>query len=89
MLQPLDLGIHCMKAKSRKALVQKTIAVLERKAELKINVLQAPHIVMAEWKLVDSDTRAHCFSKGKFGITSHNMDVEEDLIDEEYWYIVL
>jgi hypothetical protein len=40
MLQPLDLDIiNCVKSKYRKALVQKTIAALQRKQQLKLNVL--------------------------------------------------
>jgi hypothetical protein len=37
MLNPLDLGIiHCMKTRYRKALVQKTVTAVERKAKLKL-----------------------------------------------------
>jgi hypothetical protein len=66
--------------------VQKTIAELERKAELKLNVLKAQ---VAPRNLVNSDTITCCFRKAEFGITSHNMNVEEDLIDEDDWYKVL
>jgi hypothetical protein len=84
MMQPLNLGIiSYMTAKYRKALVHKIIAALERKAELKLNVLQALQLEMAAWNLVNSDTVAHCISKAGFGITSHNINVEEDLTDED------
>jgi hypothetical protein len=47
-LQPFDLGvIHCLKAKYRKSLVQKAIAVIERKSELKLRVMQAVHMIVA------------------------------------------
>jgi hypothetical protein len=86
MLQPLDLGIiNCMKAKYREALVQKPIAALERKLDLKLSVLQAIHLVMALWNFLNSDTIAHCFSKAGFGITIKNMSVDKNLMDKEDW----
>jgi hypothetical protein len=39
-------------------------------------------------KTVNSDTTAHCFSEAGFGITNHNMNVEEDLTDEKDWHKV-
>jgi hypothetical protein len=38
-----------VKAKCRKALVQETVTALERKQELKLNVVQALHFMAAAW----------------------------------------
>jgi hypothetical protein len=49
-LQLLDLGIiHSMKAKYRKALVQKAISYMEMNRELKFNILEAMHMLTAAW----------------------------------------
>jgi hypothetical protein len=63
-LQPLDLDvIHVTKGKYWKTLVQKAIAVTERKAELKLHVLQAMHVFMKFSKLCDY---YNCFRKAGF-----------------------
>jgi hypothetical protein len=73
MLQPLDLGIiNCVKSKYRKALVQKIIAALQRKQQLKLNVLEALHLVAKAWSSVTSDTIEHCFSKAAFEVVDLN-----------------
>jgi hypothetical protein len=51
--------------------MKKTVA--GRKGELKLNVLQALHLVTAAWKLVHFEATTYCFSNAGFGVTSHNV----------------
>jgi hypothetical protein len=85
-LQPLNLGvIHFLKAKYRKSLVQKAIAAIERKSELKLNVMQAMHMIVASWNAVSLATIVNCFRKA--GFTATHMppgeDEDEDDVKEE------
>jgi hypothetical protein len=87
-LQPLDLGvIHCLKAKYRKSIVQKAIDATERKSELKLNVMQAMHMIVASLNAVSLATIVNCFRKA--GFTTTHMpaggDEDEDDVREEDW----
>jgi hypothetical protein len=74
-----------VKAKYRNELVQKTIAPLERKQELKLNVLQALHLVAEAWSSVNSDSVVHCFSTAKFRVATFNMNVDNQQRGKAEW----
>jgi hypothetical protein len=83
-LQSLDLGvIHCLKAKYKKSLVQKAIAGIDRKSELKFNVM---HMIVT-WNAVSSATFVNCFRKVGFTATymTPGEDEDEDDVREEDW----
>jgi hypothetical protein len=87
-LQPLDLGvIYYLKAKYRKSVVQKATAAIGRKSELKLNVMQAVHMIVASWNAVSSAKIVNCFRK--VGFTATHMppgdDEDEDDVGEEDW----
>jgi hypothetical protein len=64
MLQPLDLGIiHSLKIKYRRTQVQNAVAATERKAELKLNVLQAMHMIVSSQNAVGLMTTAVALEK--------------------------
>jgi hypothetical protein len=79
--------IHCLKAKYRKSVVQKAIAGIERKSELKLNVMQAMHMIVASWNAVSSATIVNCFRKARFTATHMppGEDEDEDDVREENW----
>jgi hypothetical protein len=81
-LQPLDLGVvHCLKAKYRKSL-----ATIESKSELKLNVMQPMHMIVASWNAVSSATIVNCFRKAGFTVTfPPGEDEDEDDVREEDW----
>jgi hypothetical protein len=89
-LQPLDLRIiHSMKAKYRKFLIQEAISANERKAALKLNVLQAMHMVES-WDSVSTITIANCFRKARFFNAVRDDDdtdtsEDEDEVREKNW----
>jgi hypothetical protein len=58
--------INVTKGKYWKTLVQKAIATIERKAELKLNVLQAMHMITSTLNSVSSVTITNCFRKAVF-----------------------
>jgi hypothetical protein len=63
-LQPLDPGvIHSLKAKYRTVLVHNAIAAIQNKTGLKLNILQAMHIVVAVWNSKGSAAVRNCFTK--------------------------
>jgi hypothetical protein len=55
----------------------------EQKSTAKVKCSTGSHFV-TEWNLVNSNIVAHCFRKARFGITSHNMNVEDDITDEDW-----
>lgn len=63
-MQPPDPGvIHSLKAKYRTVLVHKAIAAIQNKTELKLNIVQAMHIVVAVWNSRGSVAVRKCFRK--------------------------
>lgn len=63
-LQPLDPGvIHSLKVKYRTVLLHKAIASTQNNTELKLNILQAKHIVVAVWNSRGSAAVRNCFRK--------------------------
>jgi hypothetical protein len=44
-------------------LVQEAVTAIERKDELKLNELQAVHVIMTYWHAVSSATISNCFRK--------------------------
>jgi hypothetical protein len=63
--------------------VYKTVAELQGKQELKLNVLQALCLAAAEWSSVNSDFVAHCFNRSGFGVTTFNKNVDDGQTDED------
>jgi hypothetical protein len=91
MLQPLDLEIiHFLKIKYRRTMAQKATAATERKAELKLNALQAMHMIVSLWNAVSQMTIASCFRKASLNnnnddeITEIGIDTDEDEVREEW-----
>jgi hypothetical protein len=76
-LQPTDLGvIHSLKAKHREVLVCKATAAIKNKTELKLNILQAMHMVVAAWNSLSSAIIRNCYRKA--GFPSHKDSEEEN-----------
>jgi transcription antitermination factor NusG len=71
--------VHCLKAKYRKSPVQKAIAAIERKSELKLYVTQVMHMIVASWNAVNSATIVNGFRKS--GLTSTHIPPGEDEYD--------
>jgi hypothetical protein len=55
--------IHSVKAKQQNVLVKEAVTAIERKDELKLNELEAAHVIMASWHAVSSATISNCFRK--------------------------
>lgn len=85
MLQSLWPSIiNRMKTTYRKALVLKTTAALDKKKRTTFkSFVQALHLVTAAWNPVTSYTTVHCFSRARFNILDHNLNVEYDENDKD------
>jgi hypothetical protein len=58
--------IHLLTAKYREVLLQKAVTAIENKTELKLNILQAVHVVVAARILLTSATMRNYFRKAVF-----------------------
>jgi phosphomannomutase len=66
-LQPLDPGvIHLLKAEYRTVLVHKATTAIQNKNEMKLNILQAMHIVVDVWNSRGSAVLRNCFRKAGY-----------------------
>jgi centromere protein B len=78
--------IHSMKAKYRKALVQKAVSYMEMNKHLKLSILQGMHMVAAAWNSVTPQTISNCFHKAAFNCNNAmETDVDMDVIHHENW----
>lgn len=86
-LQPMDLGIiHSLKSKYRKALVLKALAFIDRNEVLKLNILQAMHMLTGAWKMVSKETISNCFHKAGFNeMVTQDNDSDEAGVDLHDW----
>jgi hypothetical protein len=57
---------HLLKAKYSKILVQDAVTALEKNTELKLNILQGVHMVVAACISLTSATIRNCFRKALF-----------------------
>jgi hypothetical protein len=93
ILQPLDQGIiRSFKHYYHKQLVRKTIYMIDHKllhgaTLMKVNVLDALHLIAESWRCVTHATIVNCFQKCGFNLnqTNDSEDVRELSIVENDW----
>jgi hypothetical protein len=86
MLQPLDLGIiKSFKQLHRKHLVQTADCLMDagKDVDMKIDILQAIHFTVADWRQVSQPTVVNCFCKGGYGCERRAEADSKVTVDEE------
>ena len=82
--QPMDQGvIRALKHHYRKQVIVKHLRAIDRKEEVKINVLDALYFLQQAWRSVTQQTIANCYHHAGFKIQDDTNQTETPIDDED------